>query len=361
MIKTLIEINKRFLPYLLVFPVLVLILDLVPLFQGQSYQEVFSLFSILVIIECFFIPWFTLNVVYLATTAFVKNHVSLWKVILLKVALSIIGALLATGIMESVYLLNGLKDDDVISLGTLQFTPVTTNLITNGFLAFIIAIPVFLSQARNYEWRLNAQKKALEVRRLENLQTQSRLDALQSKINPHFLHNALSTLATLIYEDPKKAEKIVLGLSDMFRYSFRDNEVYMVPLKTELELVKTYLEIEKIRFEDGLTYEFEIDQGIMEEPIPKFLLQPLVENAVKHGASKVKRGFVQLAIHKKANEFDIRISDNGPDFSQNPDFGFGLNSTVEKLNLLYPNKYAFNLRNKPEKAISINLKTENNA
>src|SRR4030095_9960348 len=145
-------------------------------------------------------------------------------------------------------------------------------------------------------------EKELEVLRLRELKTKAELDALHSKINPHFLYNALNSIADLSITDGRKARKMTVALADLFRYSINYSDHNYSTVQEEVEMTEVYLQIEKIRFEDKLNYSINIAENVNHYLIPCFVLQPVVENAVKHG----------LKATGNTTEIDITVkNDNG--------------------------------------------------
>ncbi len=198
--------------------------------------------------------------------------------------------------------------------------------------------------------------KELELANLQKLQHQTELQAIQSRINPHFLYNSLNSIASLTRMDPEKAEEMALSLSDYFRYSINKKNKKMTPLKDELESVKTYLKIEKIRFSNQLEYSVQCDEQLYDYTIPRFLIQPLVENAIKHGTSEItEKGTVTIEITRQDAQLMIKVSDNGKDFPEDPIPGFGLQSIFDKLEIIYQGEANMNWTNQPDKAIIITL------
>lgn len=194
----------------------------------------------------------------------------------------------------------------------------------------------------------------LQLSRLRELHVQAELKSLQSQINPHFLYNALNSIAELSHTDANKTEKMALSLSDLFRYSINRQGKQMSTVKDEVEMVQTYLEIEQIRFGDRLEFTIEIDENLENEALPMFLLQPLVENAVKHGISKLEtHGVIKLAINKTDKGLLISVYDNGPYFPEGLVSGYGLQSVFDLLRLSYKSHAKLNWHNQPEKKIEI--------
>lgn len=164
-----------------------------------------------------------------------------------------------------------------------------------GGLARLFSTQLELSQ-------LEYQKKLLQ---------KAEFAALQSQINPHFLFNALSTITAFCREKPERARELLIVLSSYFRNTLQTGD-YMISLRQELEHVKAYLELEKARFEEKLTVEFELSEDLLECTVPSFILQPIVENAVKHGAMGAgKAGRVVICAHNTTRGTEIAVTDNG--------------------------------------------------
>lgn len=212
-----------------------------------------------------------------------------------------------------------------------------------------------LQQGRQLTRKLSEQE--FQLLNLEKLKTRAELDALQAKINPHFLYNALNSIASLVHDDPDKAEEMTLLLSKLFRYSTgRDGELFAT-LADELEMVRTYLQVEQVRFGNRLTFSVEIsDSSLSELRLPQFLLQPIVENAIKHGiAKRADLGRIDVRIYEKNGELHLCVHDNGPAFPDDMSGGYGLRSIQDKLKLLYGDNARVELQNWPLKQVLISI------
>jgi sensor histidine kinase YesM len=223
----------------------------------------------------------------------------------------------------------------------------------------VIGIARFLYNYTTYQKKLAVMDKEQEISKLRELKTRAELNALQSKINPHFLYNALNSIAGLAHENANKVEQMALALSKLFRYSINKEDDDFTTVQNEVEMVSIYLDIEKVRFGDKLQYRIALPEELEKERIPKFIIQPLVENAIKHGISQItSAGMLTLEISKRDNGLKIMVSDNGPDFPEDLMTGYGLQNIYEKLDILYPGRYEVTLRNGSDKNISIILKSE---
>ena len=182
---------------------------------------------------------------------------------------------------------------------------------------------------------------------------QSQLDALSSKINPHFLYNALNSIAGLSTTDGLKTRDMAIALSKLFRYNINTEESNYATIAQEMEMVLVYLEIEKIRFEEKLQYNISISQEIELELIPKHILQPLVENAVKHGAG-LNGVSIHISIRKNEGRIVIAVADNGRPFNTDFNPGYGIKSLYDKLDILASGNYEIAFLNEP-KEVQITL------
>jgi two-component system, LytTR family, sensor kinase len=235
----------------------------------------------------------------------------------------------------------------------------------SNFNIVYIIIPQIVSCAYYYYWQKTRSitrkisEQEYQLLNLEKLKSKAQLDALEAKINPHFLYNSLNSIAGLIHEKPDKAEEMTIQLSKLFRYTTGRNEENFHTIEDELEIIKAYLTIEQVRFGKRLSYSIDCEEGILNHKIPRFLLQPLVENAIKHGISKIAHaGEIKVEIKQINQNISIKIHDNGPDFGEAVGGGFGLRSIKEKLKIVYADKAIFEVKNEPEKAVIITIKGE---
>lgn len=184
-----------------------------------------------------------------------------------------------------------------------------------------------------------AEKNAKEAR-LESLVKETELKMLRSQINPHFLFNSLNSVSSLTITDPEKARDMVIKLSEFMRYALSKKDEQPVSLRSELENLRLYLDIEKVRFGDRLSIEENIDESCMEIKMPVLLLQPLYENAVKHGVYESTE-CVRIVTQAKIidNHINITISNNFNDAPiSRKGTGTGLLNVARRLELFYGNK-----------------------
>lgn len=346
--------NMQYLWYILAFALgLDGLILLVQLLDGQAFD--FTLYKVLITLSMVFIPLTTVNIIYFFKKYFLHHCQTKSQILLLKVIALFVGVSIGTVIFELIFNHLGFVDDDYIALGSLQFSPSTTEVITNNFIAAFVGIPIFLRQQVKENSKRELEQKTEQLEKVHQLNIQSQLEALQAKVNPHFLYNSLNSIASLIHVDPNKAEQMVLSLSELFRYSLNNSNGQLSTVAKEVKMVETYLSIESIRFGDNLTTTIDVAKGLEQVEIPRFLLQPMVENAIKHGTSKILNGKIELKIFRKNNDLIFTIADNGPDFPTDFDLGYGIKCVSDQLELLYKNKHSFSMLNKPKKKVEIIL------
>ncbi len=173
----------------------------------------------------------------------------------------------------------------------------------------------------------------------EKRRVDSELSALRAQINPHFLFNSLNSIAALIRISPSEAEAVTEDLADVFRYTLRASETPLVCLKDEIEIINLYLNIEQARFKERLTVNIDVPDDLLNVSVPVLTLQPLVENAVKHGVSKKEGNHtVSVSVTSNYELLELSISDTGPGFPHNNfekllEKGTGLSNVFQRLKL----------------------------
>ena len=231
-----------------------------------------------------------------------------------------------------------------------------SQIIINFSICIISSAVALLYESQRITYRNQFQKREIEILKLKQLKMKEELEALQSKINPHFLYNSLNTIAALVYDHASLAEELTLKLSKLFRYSINYGQQNFSSIRDELEMISIFLEIEKIRIGDRFDFVVKVEASLLDLFIPRFLLQPLVENALRHGlADHPGHGLIELEINKKGKQLQITISDNGKAFPQQVISGQGFQNTYEKLELLFPNQYEFKLISEPKKQVLLIL------
>ncbi len=241
--------------------------------------------------------------------------------------------------------------------GSPTFNLHTFEYRTNAAITFIVGTLVLLYTLQKNNALAQIQAKENDLIRTRQLQSEAELQALQSKINPHFLYNALNSVASLIHQDAGKAEEMTIRLSKLFRYSLNSARENLHPLRDELEILTTYLEIEQVRFGDRMRFTIDAPAELQQLQVPRFLIQPLVENAIKHGLkNSLRDAEIRIVVERKVDQLMISVYDNGSAFPEQLEIGYGLQSTYDKLKLLYGDRQDLQLVNSP-KHIKITIPT----
>ena len=260
-------------------------------------------------------------------------------------------ALVAAALAVNLTSLQILYGSDKQYLIILKYSIVSTIYITAA-IAIVYAVINFLDMQRKRKF----DEKELELTRLRELKAKAELDALHSKVNPHFLYNALNSIADLSVTDGKKARKMTVALADLFRYSINYSNNNYSTVKEEVEMAEVYLQIEKIRFEDNLNYQIIVDDSVNHYLLPRFLVQPLMENAVKHGLKATGQiTSIILEIKSEGDGIIVNVADTGPQFPADLNPGYGVKSVYDKLDLLFPEKYEIHFSNQPRKQVSVKI------
>jgi len=232
------------------------------------------------------------------------------------------------------------------------------------FNLLIYWVIVAVSQAFEYQQRYREHE--LRTSELEKRLAQAKLQALQMQLNPHFLFNTLHSISALMHKDVEVADRMVTRLGDLLRTALESSDTQEVTLRQELEFLERYLEIEQIRFGDRLTVKREIPPDTLDAQVPNLILQPLVENAIRHGIEPwSKPGRIELGAHRTSDRLTLEVSDNGAGLGSSEPVkeGVGLSNTRARLHELYGEAHRFELRRGPEGGLlarlTIPLRLEN--
>jgi sensor histidine kinase YesM len=215
-----------------------------------------------------------------------------------------------------------------------KVTPTASWLLLIGI---IMVFPILHGAEMAVGYYRQLREKERVEQELRSLATQAELKALKAQIDPHFLFNTLNTIAALIHINPTQAEATVERLAQMFRYVLAGSERGQVPLEEELAFVDDYLEIERARFGERLRVTREIAPEVLEVPVPSLILQPLVENAVRHGQGSDGSVDLTIRVQPQGDEIQITIADHGPGMHQEDrkEAGHGLRNVDERLRKTY--------------------------
>jgi two-component system, LytTR family, sensor kinase len=209
------------------------------------------------------------------------------------------------------------------------------------------------------EQEKRAARLALEKSRLEASLNQAQLDALRAKLNPHFLFNSLQNISVLMKQDPDTASRMLAVLGDLLRAVLRRDSQPETTLGEEIDLTRSYAALEQMRFADRLCVTFEIPDEVKQAMVPCFLMQPLLENAIKHGLRGVRKtGIIAVRVAQEENRLAITVTDNGvgtPADMNGIKIGVGLGSTCERLARMYPERHQLSIQRPPEGGTEVRI------
>ena len=217
---------------------------------------------------------------------------------------------------------------------------------------------VLVTALQAWEVLKDLQAERVRSMELERQLAVSRLDALRMQLHPHFLFNTLHAVAGLAIEDPPTARRMVIALGDLLRNTLQDTGGEMRTLAEELEYSDLYLGIEKLRLGDRLVLNYDIEPSAARALVPQFLLQPLFENAIRHGVSHATDPCeVRFSAVRKLNMLKITIRNEGPKRGvlQGPRFGVGLTNTADRLRIHYGNRHTFGYSDRPEGGAQVDI------
>jgi sensor histidine kinase YesM len=232
-------------------------------------------------------------------------------------------------------------------------TDVLLQQSSRTFVAFLHFDPVFywiiIGLSYLMQHYQESRERELRASQLETQLAEARLQALEMQIHPHFLFNALNTIAVLVRTGRNaQAIRVVAGLGELLRHALDSAGTQLVPLKAELEFIERYLEIEQVRFGDRLKVEMSIEPQSRDACVPYLILQPLVENAIRHGiAARATAGRLQITARVDGGQLYLGVHDDGPGLPEAKDApsgnGLGISTTRERLQRIYGADHSFTI------------------
>lgn len=243
---------------------------------------------------------------------------------------------------------------DLRDLGGIKISlanEITRTAISNFFLLFIWNLIYY-----TYHYVERNRRQEVDTLKLQSVVKELELKTIKSHINPHFIFNALNSIRALVDENPNRARTAITELSNILRSSMQAEKLETVPLERELNIVKDYLALEKMRFEERLTIEMDIDEDTLGQPVPPMMLQTLVENAIKHGISKkINGGTIKVSSDFVNDHHELVVLNSGQLNGYVNEEGFGVRSTQYRLNLLYQGKATFEIKNVNSDMVEIRI------
>lgn len=238
-------------------------------------------------------------------------------------------------------------------LRTRQLLP---RLIGVGTFGNIIIYALIVCAHFAFDYYRKYREREIRSVELEGRLAQAELQNLKMQLHPHFLFNTLHTISVLMMRDVNLANRMLIRLSDLLRITLDNTGSHIVPLKQELDFLRGYLEIEQTRFQDRLTVEVDVQPAALDAQVPNLILQPLVENAIRHGiATRPGAGTIQLRATTDGPVLCLRVRDDGPGLDNSFKKGIGLTNTEARLQQLYGAAHSFELRNSPDGGVEVTI------
>lgn len=235
---------------------------------------------------------------------------------------------------------------------------VSENFATYGLI-------VLLCHAFGYYKRY--RKGELMALQLESMLAQAQLQSLKMQLHPHFLFNTLHSISALLYSDVEAARRMIVLLGDFLRLTLDSAGKQEVNVEQEIQFLRGYLEIEQIRFQDRLTVRVNVEPQAMKVKVPNLILQPIVENAIRHGiAPRSAPGLIEIDVKRQNGVLHMEVRDNGPGLHVNHSSiklfkgGLGLSNTRARLDKLYGSAHRFELENNPDGGLTVTLEVPSN-
>lgn len=217
--------------------------------------------------------------------------------------------------------------------------------------SFLLHVPVYwliIGAGAALRVVREASERERRALRLEAQLAEARLLVLRAQLEPHFLFNALNTISVLMRENVDDADRVLGLLSGLLRRALDTSTAGEIELRHEIAFAEAYLALEQIRFADRLTYRFDVEPELLDLRVPSLILQPLIENAVRHGLRDRKAGSIEIAAQRQSDMLWLTVRDNGKGMAANASAGVGLSNTRSRLALLYGERQVFDLLPAPD-------------
>jgi LytS/YehU family sensor histidine kinase len=221
---------------------------------------------------------------------------------------------------------------------------------TSGLLSYLVLYVAALGIGYALDSKERLARERMQSARLSEALSKAQLNALRRQIEPHFLFNALNSIAGLVRENRNEAAvKMIAGLSDFLRRVIEDNNRQEVPLSEEVEFLQKYLEIQKVRFADRLAVQLQVPSELLRSQVPSLILQPMVENAIKHGiAKRAHGGEIRISAFRSNGTLTLKVYNDGPSLSTDANTagaGVGISNVRTRLQSLYGDGFEMKLTN----------------
>ena len=250
---------------------------------------------------------------------------------------------------------------DLTSIPDLYSSDILFNLPT-GFMSYgtIFLVSYVVDYYRRHqEEELKVSRLRTELAQAQLQVTEAQLQALKMQLHPHFLFNTLNSISALLDEDVEAADQMLARLGDLLRLTLENSGAQQVTLQEELEFLRCYLEIEHVRFHDRLSVNMQIDPETLDARVPNLILQPIVENAIKHGiVSRIAPGEIEIRADREGDLLRLQVKDNGPGLNASTTRtreGLGLANTRARLQQMYGTAHRFEMEDVASGGMQVTL------
>jgi len=298
--------------------------------------------------------WAVLSVPILALARrFPPEGTTPWRTAGIHLVAALFFSLIYVGLRAAVGQVHSLLIDEPVT-----FLEIFRPLLVKTFPFNLLIYGVIISVSHAIDYYRKYHERTVHTLELEKHLTEARLQALLRQLKPHFLFNTLNGIASLMHSDVEAADRMLVRLGELLRITMSHPGQPRTPLREEIAFIEKYLEIERIRFRDRLAVEYDIDPAVLEAEVPSLLLQPLVENAIRHGIERQARpGRLVLTAHATPEGVELTVHDNGAGL---PPGGFtregiGLGNTRARLRELYGDRHRFELANHPDGGLIVRV------
>jgi len=244
-----------------------------------------------------------------------------------------------------------------ISSGPRPFVPLFRSKFYNDSLSDVVLYASVLAISYVLDSKERLARQQTETARLSEALSKAQLYALRRQLEPHFLFNALNSISGLVREKKNDAAvSMIAGLSDFLRRVFEDSTRQEVALGEEMDFVQKYLDIQKIRFADRLKLDVQVPGELLSAQVPTLILQPMAENAVKHGiAKRANGGTIRISAWRSADMLNLTVYNDGPKHRGGPTSGIGISNVRSRLEKLYGNKFQLTMRDQEPDGVEVSV------
>ena len=243
-----------------------------------------------------------------------------------------------------------------------QWWPVMRRNVAMSYHWWVLVYWAILGAYQGFDYHRRFREREKRAVQLEAQLVQAQLQALKMQLHPHFLFNTLNSISALLHHDPELADRMIARLGDFLRLTLDNSGGQEVTLQKELEFLKCYLEIERVRFQDRLTVSYDVAPETLDAMVPNLAWQPIVENAIRHAiAPRAGRGHIEIRAQRTGKTLQLQVKDDGPGLPPNQNSngsssrGVGLANTRERLRQLYGNNHHFELVNGSDRGLVVTL------